>query len=199
MKDGDSMQIFDITRELFSAPLYPGDPKPEAETIYDMENGDDCNLSVLHTCLHNGTHLDAPLHYCADGQDVSALPPEDFVGECNVVEWDGYLTGADIENILPSLRERVLFKGNVQITPSAAFVLSDCQVKLVGVESMTVEPNGSDGVVHRQLLGNGVTVLEGLDLSQVQAGVYLLIAAPLKMAGADGSPVRAMLLPRKSQ
>lgn len=192
------MKIIDITKELFTAPVYPGDPRPELEAVYRMDDGDGCNLSVLHACLHNGTHMDAPLHFCAGGKDIAEVDPEACIGECSVVEWDGYLTGADVENILPSLRPRVLFKGAVQITPSAAFVLSDCQVTLVGVESQTVEPDGGDGAVHRQLLGGGVVVLEGLDLSRVQPDTYFLMAAPLKIAGADGAPVRALLLERKT-
>ena len=67
--------------------------------------------------------MDAPLHFCQDGKDVASLSLDDCMGECSVIEWDGYLTGADVENMLPSLRPRVLFKGEVQITPSAAFAL----------------------------------------------------------------------------
>lgn len=191
------MKIIDITKELFSAPVYPGDPKPELEPVHRMAEGAGCNLSVIHACLHNGTHMDAPLHFCADGKDMASIDIENCIGECTVIEWDGYLTGADVEKILPSLRPRVLFKGKVQITPSAAFVLSDCQVTLIGVESQTMEPEGGDGAVHRQLLGGNVLLLEGVDLSRVEPGVYLLMAAPLKIAGADGTPVRALLLERK--
>lgn len=191
------MKIIDITRELFSAPVYPGDPRPELETIKTTENGDNSNLSVLHACLHNGTHIDAPLHFCADGKDAASVSLDDCMGECSVVEWDGYLTGADVENMLPSLRPRVLFKGNVQITPSAAFALSDSQVTLLGVESQTIEPDGGNGAVHRQLLGENVIALEGIDLSRVTPGVYFLFVAPLKIAGAEGTPVRAVLLERK--
>ncbi len=191
------MKIIDITKELFSAPVFPGDPRPELEPIHRIQDGAHCNLSVLHACLHNGTHIDAPLHFCADGKDLAAVALEDCIGECSVVEWNGELYGADVENILPSLRPRVLFKGNVQISQSAAFVLSDSHITLVGVESQTVEPDGSDGSVHRQLLGNNVVALEGLDLSKVEEGTYFLFVAPLKIEGADGSPVRAILLERK--
>ena len=191
------MKIIDITRELFSAPVYPNDPRPELESVYRMDEGNGCNMSVLHACLHNGTHMDAPLHFYADGKDMAAIHLEDLIGECSVVEWHGELYGADVENILPSLRPRVLFKGDVQISQSAAFVLSDSQITLVGVESQTVEPVSGEFNVHRQLLGNNVTVLEGLDLSKVKEGVYFLFAAPLKIEGADGSPVRAILLERK--
>lgn len=191
------MKIVDITRELFAAPVYPGDPRPELEPVMRIEAGDACNLSVIHACLHNGTHMDAPLHFFADGRDMSQVSPEDAIGECSVVEWNGELTGADAERLLPSLRPRVLFKGAVQITPSAAFVLSDSQITLVGVESQSVEPTGGDGGVHRQLLGANVLLLEGIDLRKVEPGVYFLIAAPLKISGADGTPVRAILLERK--
>lgn len=191
------MKIIDITKELFSAPVYPGDPRPELEPIHRMEEGAGCNLSVLHACLHNGTHMDAPLHFCADGKDMAAVNLEDCIGECSVVCWDGELYGADVENMLPSLRPRVLFKGNVQISQSAAFVLSDSQITLVGVEAQTVEPDGGDGSVHRQLLGNNIVLLEGVDLSRVEEGTYFLFAAPLKIEGADGTPVRALLLERK--
>ena len=191
------MKIIDITKELFSAPVYPGDPRPELEPIHRMQDGAGCNLSVLHACLHNGTHMDAPLHFCADGKDMAQVNLEDCIGECSVVQWDGELYGADVEKMLPALRPRVLFKGNVQISQSAAFVLSDSQITLVGVESQTVEPDGGDGSVHRQLLGNNVIALEGLDLSKVEEGTYFLFAAPLKIDGADGTPVRAILLERK--
>ena len=132
------MKIVDITRELFGAPVYPGDPKPELEPVRRIGDGDICNLSVLHACLHNGTHLDAPRHFLADGDDAAQVPLDAVIGECSVVSWDGVLTGADAERLQPSLRERVLFKGQVEITESAAFVLSDCQVRLVGVEAQTV-------------------------------------------------------------
>jgi len=191
------MKIIDITKELFSAPVYPGDPRPEIEPIHRMDEGAGCNLSVLHACLHNGTHMDAPLHFCADGKDMAAVSLEDCIGECSVVEWSGELYGADVEKMLPALRPRVLFKGDVQISQSAAFVLSDSQITLVGVESQTVEPISGDGSVHRQLLGNNVIVLEGIDLSRVEEGTYFLFAAPLKIDGADGTPVRAILLERK--
>ncbi len=191
------MKIIDITRELFSVPVYPGDPRPELEYVKMMENGEDCNLSVLHTCLHNGTHIDAPLHFCQDGKDVASLSLDHCMGECSVIEWNGYLTGADVEKMLPSLCPRVLFKGNVQITPSAAFALSDGSIVLLGVEGQTVEPDDSNGAVHRQLLGADIMLLEGIDLSAVNEGLYFLFVAPLKIKGADGSPVRAVLLERQ--
>ena len=114
-----------------------------------------------------------------------------------MVAFDGVLLGAQAEEMLPHLRRRVLFKGEMEISPSAAFVLTDAGVKLVGVESQSVASPECTSAVHRQLLGSGMALLEGLDLSGVEPGEYFLFAPPLKIAGADGSPVRAVLVERE--
>jgi arylformamidase len=155
-----------------------------------------CNTSELTACVHNGTHFDAPLHYIEDGKDVDSVELEACVGECSVVEFEGVLLGAQAEKMLPRMHPRVLFKGEMEISPSAAFVLSTAGLCCVGVENQSVAPPESSGQVHRQLLGNGVVLLEGLDLSCVSEGSYFLFAAPLKIAGSDGSPVRAILVER---
>ena len=106
-------------------------------------------------------------------------------------------TGDQAEELLPKLKKRVLFKGQVQISPSAAFVLSDAGLELIGVEAQSVSPPECTAAVHRQLLGAGLVLLEGLDLSRAAPGTYFLFAAPLKITGADGAPVRAVLLERE--
>ena len=88
---------------------------------------------------------------------------------------------------------RILFKGDVTLSQSAAFVLIDAGVKLVGVEGTSVAPSDSEAEVHRLLLSSGVTILEGLDLSAVSAGQHELLCLPMKIKGADGVPVRALL------
>ena len=75
--------VLDITRELTNAPVYPGDPAPRLEAVSRMAYGDSCNLSVLHACLHNGTHMDAPRHFVPDGADAAEIPLERCVGACN--------------------------------------------------------------------------------------------------------------------
>lgn len=92
--------------------------------------------------------------------------------------------------------ERLLFKGDVTISQSAAFVLADAGIRLLGVEAPSVALPEEAGEVHRQLLSSGMVLLERLDLSQAGTGYYYLFAAPLKIAGADGTPVRAVLLER---
>ena len=107
------------------------------------------------------------------------------------------LLGDQAEQLLPHLQQRVLFRGNMTISESAAFVLSDAGLRLVGVEAPSVASPEEDVAVHRQLLMNGVALLENLDLSAVEPGIYYLIAAPLKIAGAEAAPVRALLLERQ--
>ncbi|HHV51651.1 MAG TPA: cyclase [Clostridiales bacterium] len=186
------MRVYDITRELLSAQVFPGDPHPEVKELCRIEYGDVCNTSALSMCAHNGTHLDAPLHFIPDGTDTASISLDCCVGRCSVVEFNGILLGADAEEVIRGVQPRLLFKGDVQISPSAAFVLSTSGIKLVGVEAQSVTMD-SIGEVHRQLLGNGVVLLEGLDLSRVPPGDYFLFAPPLKIAGCDGSPVRAIL------
>ena len=191
------MKCIDITRELLGSPVYPGDPAPRMEELRRIRLGDECNVSALYACLHNGTHLDAPRHFMPDGQTIDELPLTACIGECSVVEGEGLLLGAQAEEMLPKLKKRILFKGRVQISPSAAFVLSDAGLELLGVEAQSVSPPECTAADHRQLLGAGMLLLEGLDLSKAAPGTYFLFAAPLKIAGADGAPVRAILLERE--
>ena len=188
------MERIDITRELLAAPVYPGDPPPRLEALSRIELGDVCNTSLLHTCLHTGTHLDVPRHFFPDGADTEQALLEACVGDCTVVAFDGQLLGAQAEQLLGRVRRRVLFKGKMEISPSAAFVLSDAGIRLVGVEGPSVSPAECETAVHRQLLGSGMALLEGLDLSAVEPGGYFLFAAPLKIRDGDGSPVRAVLV-----
>ena len=189
------MEFIDITRELLRAPVYPGDPVPELKALHRIEWGDEDNTSALSLCLHNGTHMDAPSHFIVGGASADQVLFDTCIGECVVIECNGLLLGDAAEDLLPYLKKRVLFKGNVQLSPSAAFVLSDAGISLLGVESESVAPPEYTAQVHRQLLGTGMVLLENLDLSKAQTNVpYLLIATPLKIAGADATPVRAVLV-----
>ena len=188
------MNLIDISRDLMRAPVYPGDPAPELKKLTSMAAGDAYNTTLLSASLHNGTHMDAPKHFFPEGDGVDRIPLDACIGECTVIECNGLLLGDAAEELLPKLKKRVLFKGDVQLTPSAAFVLSDAGMVLLGVESPSVAPPEYAEQVHRQLLGAGIVLLEGLDLSAAEENVpYLLMAAPLRIRGADGAPVRAVL------
>jgi len=187
------LEWIDISREWTTAPLYPGDPPPMLEKVSDMHLGDECNTTVLKACVHTGTHIDAPSHFLEGALDVCSVPLSICCGDCCVIEEKGLLVGEQVEKYAWMIPPRVLFKGDVHLTQSAAFVLIDAGVRLVGVESISVAPADAEAEVHRLLLSSGIVVLEGLDLSAVKQGTYYLHAAPLKIAGSDGAPVRAML------
>ena len=197
----DWMQIFDISQEVFSAEVYPGDPAPQRERLCSMERGDLYNLTAFYMCAHNGTHVDAPAHFIKDGKTVEQLPLSRLVGSAAVVAFAGDLTADDARALLAKLRrvdpeaaKRILLKGDAVVTEGAAAVLAAHGVQLIGVESQSVGPADAPMAVHLALLSAEVVLLEGLRLSCVPEGVYLLSAAPLSLGGADGAPCRAVLI-----
>ena len=105
------MKIHDISQELFSCEVFPGDPAPEKKTVLSMENGDKCNLTSLSMCAHNGTHVDAPYHFYRDGRTIDELALEKVVGMAQVISFDGELSDADIKRLLAPGTKRVLFRG----------------------------------------------------------------------------------------
>lgn len=190
------MKLIDVTRELFSSPPYPGDPVPYRDTVRRMELGDDCNLSGFYACCHSATHLDAPSHFIPNGDSIDKVDLSRCIGPCTVVPVHGILTGADIDRLAPQWGNRLLFKGGGEafLSESAAFALAGAGLLLVGTDAQSIgAPNSEDGT-HSELLGAGIPILEGLDLTAVEPGDYRLIALPLLLAGAEASPVRAVLV-----
>lgn len=187
------MKFYDITRELFSAPVYPGDPEPKYERLQEMSKGAVCNLTYLKMCVHNGTHMDAPRHFLENGKSIHELPLSQVLGRCAVVEYDGVLGGDKAEELVAG-HKKVLWKGAPVITAEAAQAFVRCGLELVGVEGMTVGSKGAPERVHKILLGAEVAILESLCLEEVEPGEYFLCAQPLKLAGCDGAPCRAVLI-----
>lgn len=190
------MKFYDISRELFSADVYPGDPVPWSERIRRIDTGDDYNLSAFFTGSHSGTHLDAPRHFLEDGDTIDRIPPEFLIGPCTVVTVEGIVTGAQIEELLPRCQKRILFHGDGQafLDRSAAFVLADSGALLVGTDAISIGSEAEERSVHLELLGADIPILEGAVLDGVPDGDYLLITLPLKLRGLEASPCRAMLL-----
>jgi len=163
--------------------------------------------------MHTGTHMDAPIHFLQDGKGIDQIPLTAAIGQARVIEI------SDTESIKPGelepheigRGERILFKTRnsprcwqtndfvedfVFISHEAAQYLAERQVQLVGVDYLSVGGFRVDGVeTHAALLQAGIWIIEGLNLSQVQAGTYQLICLPLKIVGSDGSPARALLRP----
>ena len=190
------MKLYDISKEVFSCAVYPGDPKPEGRLLSSTAAGDVYNLTAFSMCAHNGTHIDAPFHFLGDGKTVEALPLEAFVGSCHVARHRGDVTAADAQAILARAGDakRILIAGNATVTLEAARVFGESGILLLGNESQSVGPEEAPMAVHLALLGRGVVLLEGVVLEGVPEGRYLLNAAPLKLAGADGAPCRAILI-----
>lgn len=195
------MEIYDISQEVFSSCVYPGDPTPEKRTLASMGAGDLYNLTAFSMCAHNGTHLDAPAHFMADGKTVDALPLSSVVGLAHVIEHHGEVWATDALQILKDAQKsnaeaarRILIKGDATLTEEGAQVFADAKVLLFGNESQTVGPEDAPMVVHKILLGADTVLLEGIRLQNVSAGVYLLFAAPLLLGGAEGAPCRALLV-----
>ena len=190
------MKIYDISQEVFSCAVYPGDPKPEKQTVYSTGAGDLYNLSFFAMCAHNGTHVDAPFHFLHDGKTVDQIDLSHFVGDCFVARHEGDVTAADAENILKKAdgAERILIAGNATVTIEAAEVFAAGGIKLLGNEGQTVGPKNAPRQVHLILLRREIALLEGIVLQGIPEGQYFLSAAPLNLGGADGAPCRAYLI-----
>ncbi len=195
------MKIYDISQEVFSCQVYPGDPTPQRSVLSSMEKGDLYNLTAFSMCAHNGTHMDAPFHFLKEGKTIDAIGLEAFVGPAFVTEHHGIVSGHDAKEIFeksrdrdPEAAKRILIKGDAVVSPEAAKVFASNGILLLGNESQTVGPEDAPMEVHLILLGAGVVLLEGIRLAEVEEGSYFLSAAPLNLSGADGSPCRAFLI-----
>ena len=195
------MRIIDISQEVFSCEVYPGDEKPEKERTKKIEDGDGYNLTVFSMCAHNGTHVDAPYHFYGDGKTIDQIDLSGFIGKCYVTRAEGNISGSQAEEIRkkarstdPEAARRILIAGGVTVTIEAARVFSRAGIVLIGNESQSVGPVDKPAEVHYELLRKDIILLEGIRLQGVNEGVYLLSAAPLKLGGSDGAPCRAILI-----
>ena len=195
------MNVYDISQEVLGCAVYPGDPVPQRMILQSMEHGELYNLSGFRMCAHNGTHIDAPAHFLKDGLTVDSLRLDASVGMAYVVQHDGVVTAEDAAMFLAKAcavgddcAKRLLIKGNAVVSLEAAEVFAQAELLLVGNESQSVGPEDAPMAVHKTLLGSGTVLLEGIRLSEVAEGKYLLSAAPLNIAGAEGSPCRAVLI-----
>lgn len=207
-----SPKIIDISREIApDSVVYPGDDPLEVSRFCTIDESCPCNITKLGWTTHFLTHVDPPAHFVKDGGFLDDVPLERFTGPALVIEVEGdAVLASDLparENILG---KNVLFKtanstrseaepfdqNHVYISAEAAKAAVERGVNLVGIDYLSVDRFGDEEYpAHRTLLGNGVLILEGLNLAKVPPGEYTLIALPLKIKGGDGSPVRAALVP----
>ena len=190
------MKIYDISQEVFSCGIYPGDPKPEKQILRSYEAGDVYHLTAFSMCAHNGTHIDAPFHFLPDGKTVERLDLSVFVGECYLARHEGDVSASDAAEILRKAVgiPRILLGGKLTVTEEAAAVFAEAGICLLGNEGQTVGPENAPMAVHKRLLGKNIVLLEGILLTGIPEGTYFLSAAPLNLAGSDGAPCRAYLI-----
>ncbi|GAB4522250.1 MAG: cyclase family protein [Anaerolineales bacterium] len=208
------MHTYDISLTISGdLPVWPGDPQVVLERVQRIEDGADANVTRLAMSAHTGTHIDAPYHFIADGRRVHELDINMLMGRVFVLHLpDVSIITADAlrHAEIPPRTRRLMFKtrnSNIWLRPSpeffekyvalsadAAQYLVDRGVKVVGVDYLSVAPFDATRTTHEILLGAGVIVIEGLDLSSVSEGRYTMYCLPLKLAGADGAPARVVLV-----
>jgi arylformamidase len=192
--------IIDISRPLSPAtPVWPGDPPVVVEPMARVEAGDPADVSRLALGTHTGTHVDPPAHFFPGEPAVDALPLDVLMGPAVVAQFDpGPIDGTALESTaLPRGPSRLLLKTGGDagaVTPDGARWLVERGVRLVGADTLSIEPETRDYPVHRILLGAGVVIVEGLDLAPVAPGPYELVCLPLRIAAGDGAPARAVLI-----
>ena len=189
-------KLFDISQEVFSCNVYPGDPAPEKAPKQRIADGAHCNLTAFSMCAHNGTHIDAPFR---DGKTVDQIPLDHFTGDCFLVRHEGDVSAEDAAAILrraidAGASQRILIAGKATVTEGAARIFASAGLLLLGNESQTVGPESGPMQVHLILLGAEVVLLEGIVLKDIPEGKYFLNAAPLNLGGIDGAPCRAWLM-----
>jgi arylformamidase len=209
----------DVTATLDPAttPVYEGDAPMRFEFLHDMRKGDGFTLSVYSLGAHRGTHVDAPMHFVRDGASIEQLPLDPFIGPALVIEIADSVQSIDAAalNAHPwKGAPRVLFRTRsslrgwmhsptfhrdfAYIAPDAAQLLADAGVKLVGIDYISAEQFGAPApLTHRILLGKGIPIVEGLQLEGVRAGSYDLVVLPMKVAGHEGAPARAVMRVRR--
>ncbi len=208
------MRTYDISLTISpDLPVWPGDPGIRLERVEKIEDGSNANVSRMDMGAHTGTHVDAPYHFLQDGKTIEQLNINLFTGRAYVLHLPDadVITAKVLESAqIPPRTRRVLFKTRnseiwlskeaefrtdfVGISADGAEYLVKRGVKLVGVDYLSVAPFKQSRPTHEILLKAGVVIVEGLDLSGVTQGRYTLYCLPLKLAGGDGAPARAILV-----
>jgi arylformamidase len=209
------VEIIDITAPVSPrSVMWPGNEPPSQKFTSHTERGDPSTVSRWELSAHTGTHADARMHFIPGGWTVESLELSRCVGPCRVVDLtrlEGHVGRADLEAAEVAGTVRLLLKTRnselglldregfeedyAAISLEAAEYLVEIGVETVGVDYLSVEPfEDKEFNTHHALLGADVVVLEGLVLAGVEPGEYFLACLPLKLAGSDGSPVRAILM-----
>lgn len=210
------MKIHDITRAVAKGiPVWPGDTPYDFRFVARIADGASVNVGRVEMSVHTGAHTDAPLHFDDRGADVASVPLSKYLGPCVVVDaHPGGPGGVLPQHLPPSADEavrrtkRLLVRSYARrpagFDPSMAHAtaaladwLHERGAVLFGIDTDSMDAFDSKELpAHHRLTHHGIAILEGIDLSAVEPGTYELVALPLRLVGADASPVRAVLLDR---
>ncbi len=188
------MKIIDITRALQDAPLYPDTPAAEVTGI-ETPNG--VRVSRITAGSHCGTHADAESHFLPEGTTIDLMPLENYCGQCRVltVPQEELIRLDDLRGRLGGAERLALHSGGVSyLCEEAAEYIVSCGIRALVTDSVSVGPLDNEASIHGILMNGGVAIIENAELDGVEDGDYLLFAFPVKIAGCDGAPVRAVLL-----
>jgi arylformamidase len=209
------MRIHDISRPVTPGiPVWPGDTPYDFGFVARIADGSSVNVGRVEMSVHTGAHVDAPLHFEDGADDVASVSLAKYYGPCVVadVRVDG--RGIEPRDLPPHLdadartARRVLLRsygarpgafdeGMAHATPALADWLGERGVLLLGIDTDSMDAFDSKELpAHKRLLSHGIAILEGIDLSAIRPGRYELVALPLRLVGADASPVRAVLIER---
>jgi arylformamidase len=210
------MRVIDVSLTIGPDMLvWPGDPPVEVTPRSQIANGDPANVSEVRMGTHTGTHVDPPNHFVEGAPGIDFVALDILVGDAVVVDGrhlDRPIQQADMESLsIPEGADRVLLRtANSELwrqarvefpdvyaclTPEAARWVVDRGIKLIGVDFLSVEQKGAEGhPTHHTLLENGVVIIEGLNLGDVEPGRYTLMCLPLRIRDGDGGPARAVLV-----
>jgi len=202
-----------VTLDQSTTPVYEGDAPMRFEFLKEMRRGDPLTLSAYSLGAHSGTHVDAPMHFVADGAPIDKVPLDRLIGPARVIEIPDdvqAITAAELGKHDWRGAPRILFRTRssirgwmtsplfhrdfAYIALDAAQALADANVQLVGIDYLSAEQFGAPAPrAHQILLGKGIPIVEGLLLTGVRAGDYDLIVLPMKVGGHEGAPARAVL------
>ncbi len=189
------MRYYDITRTLQEAPVYPGDEPPQM-VRQPGENGVPDRFTVTINA-HAGTHADAFSHFLPDAPSIEFMPMERYCGSCRVlrVPANALVRQEDLRGRIGGVPRIALCGGGTAfLSADAAEYLAACGVRTVVTDAVSIAPPDNEAAIHTILMRSGVAVVENAVLDEVPEGDYLLFAFPMKLGGADGAPVRAVLL-----
>jgi arylformamidase len=214
-------RYFDVTLPLgkdipclpIGTPENPAVPIPVVERFQDVEKGDRVTQSRIAMISHDGTHIDAPLHFIPGGTTIDAMPYDTTIGPCRVLEIkdEKFVKVEELEPYKIKAGERILFKTRnspgvydvwwytgpfVTVSPEAARYLAERKIRLVGIDYLTIagnDPPENIGTVHEAFLRNGIFIIEGLNLAGIEPGDYEIICLPLRLAKGDAGPCRVLL------